>query len=93
MKMKRTMLVMIGLMAVAGPGYYGNATVEWDPATRQFTALPRMYPATEDMKKDLKKDPLYNSEAIAYNSKYDVYFTTGPTANDTWDPSVAGGEK
>ena len=57
----------------------GTQLCSYDPAAREYTLLPGMFPAPSD-----KKDPLNNTQSIAYNSKHDAYVTTGPTANDTW---------
>ena len=62
---------------------HGPQACTYDPATREFKALPDLYPMPNPAPKD-EKDPRRGCQGIAYNSKHDVYFASGPTGNDTY---------
>lgn len=58
---------------------HGPQACTFDPANREFKALPDMFPLPED-----PKDPRRRWQGIVYNPKHDVYFTSGATGDDTW---------
>ena len=62
---------------------HGPQACTYDPAKREFKALQDIYPMPNPMPKG-EKDARRGAQGITYNSKHDVYFTSGPTGNDTW---------
>ena len=62
---------------------HGPQACTYNPATREFAALPELYPMPNPAPKD-EKDPRRGCQGIAYNSKHDVYFASGPTGDDTY---------
>ena len=66
----------------------------FNPATKEFTALPKCWDVTAPDKndKDAKPAPRLASKGVCYVSKYDAYLVTGPTGNDSMVYHAADGK-